>query len=136
MTAEYPTCSYVRALQQLQLIGVPASAAQLRQHVHQTLDPQGQIEAPVSGYLGCEDTYYAATLKRVGRVYEYSGRPLQPGDRARVAPRRETYPRLLPCLAQSLRGCRARRTRIPHEFRRTGAPNLLRAGVPDTSGML
>src|SRR5574338_64002 len=107
MTAEYPTYSYVRVSQQLRLVGVPASAAQvrgvwaregllkrfdrllwlerrvaehggpltesvlklLRQHAHQTLDPQGQIEAPVPGYLGCQDTYYVGTLKGVGRVY-------------------------------------------------------------------
>lgn len=107
MTAEYPTYSYVRVSQQLRLIGVPASAAQvrgvwareglvkrfdrllwlerrvaerggpltesvlklLRQHAHQTLDPQGQIEAPVPGFLGCQDTYYVGTLKGVGRVY-------------------------------------------------------------------
>jgi hypothetical protein len=30
MTAEYPTYSYVRVSQQLRLIGVPASAAQIR----------------------------------------------------------------------------------------------------------
>jgi len=41
----------------------------LRQHAHQTLDPQGQIEAPTPGYLGCQDTYYVGTLKGVGRVY-------------------------------------------------------------------
>jgi transposase InsO family protein len=107
MTAEYPTYSYVRISQQLRLVGVPASAAQvrgvwaregllkrfdrllwlerrvaehggpltesvmklLRQHARQTLDPQGQIEAPTPGYLGCQDTYYVGTLKGVGRVY-------------------------------------------------------------------
>jgi transposase InsO family protein len=107
MTAEYPTYSYVRVSQQLRLIGVPASAAQVRgvwarvglvkrfdrllwlerrvaerggpltesvlkvrrQHAHQTLDPQGQIEASVPGCLGCQDTDYVGTLKGVGRVY-------------------------------------------------------------------
>lgn len=107
MTAEFPTYSYVRVSQQLRLVGVPASAAQvrgawqregllkrfdrllwlerrvaerggpltesvlklLRQHAHQTLDPQSQIEAPAPGYLGCQDTYYVGTLKGVGRVY-------------------------------------------------------------------
>ena len=107
MTAEYPTYSYVRVSQQLRLIGVPASAAQvrgvwqregllkrfarllwlerrvaerggplteqvlklLRQHAHQSVDPQQQIEAPVPGFLGCQDTYYVGTLKGIGRIY-------------------------------------------------------------------
>jgi transposase InsO family protein len=41
----------------------------LRQHAHQTVDPQAHIEAPVPGYLGCQDTYYVGSLKGVGRVY-------------------------------------------------------------------
>ncbi|MEO6055212.1 MAG: hypothetical protein ABIQ49_00085 [Gemmatimonadales bacterium] len=51
----------------------------LRQHAHQTLDPQGQIEAPAPGYLGCQDTYYVGTLKGVGRVYARpSSTPMPP----------------------------------------------------------
>ncbi len=33
------------------------------------IDPEQHIEAPYTGYLGCQDTYFVGTLKGVGRVY-------------------------------------------------------------------
>ena len=36
---------------------------------HQLTDPEHHIEAPVPGYLGCQDTYFVRTLRGVGRIY-------------------------------------------------------------------
>jgi transposase InsO family protein len=108
MTREYPTYSYVKIADQLKLIGVPATANQVRgvwlrrglvkrydrllwlereaaatggpltervakllarYQRQQLTDPEQHIEAPVPGYLGCQDTYFVGTLKGVGRIY-------------------------------------------------------------------
>jgi hypothetical protein len=41
----------------------------LRRHQHKATDPQVHIEAPHSGYLLCQDTYFVGTIKGVGRIY-------------------------------------------------------------------
>lgn len=111
MTREYPTYSYVKISDQLKLIGVPATANQVRgvwlrrglvkrydrllwlereaaatggpltervakllarYQRQQMTDPEQHVEAPLPGYLGCQDTYFVGTLKGVGRIYAQS----------------------------------------------------------------
>lgn len=46
-----------------------AQARLLRRWQGKTSDPQVHIEAPRSGYLLCQDTYFVGTIKGVGRIY-------------------------------------------------------------------
>jgi transposase InsO family protein len=41
----------------------------LRRWQGKTTDPQAHIEAPRSGFLLCQDTYFVGTIKGVGRIY-------------------------------------------------------------------
>lgn len=41
----------------------------LRQHRGRTLDPEQHVEAPHSGHLLCQDTYFVGTIKGVGKIY-------------------------------------------------------------------
>ena len=49
-----------------------AQARLLRQWQGKTTDPQSHIEAPRSGYLLSQDTYFVGTIKGVGRIYMQS----------------------------------------------------------------
>ena len=46
-----------------------AQAKLLRRWQGKTTDPQVHIEAPHSGFLLCQDTYFVGTIKGVGRIY-------------------------------------------------------------------
>lgn len=41
----------------------------LRQHRGRTLDPEQHVEAPHSGHLLCQDTYFVGVIKGVGKIY-------------------------------------------------------------------
>jgi len=41
----------------------------LQRHRGRVTDPQQHIEAPHSGYLLCQDTYFVGTIKGVGKIY-------------------------------------------------------------------
>jgi transposase InsO family protein len=41
----------------------------LQKHRGRTSDPEQHVEAPHSGYLLCQDTYFVGTIKGVGKIY-------------------------------------------------------------------
>lgn len=44
----------------------------LRKHRGRTQDPEQHVDAPHSGYLLCQDTYFVGTIKGVGKIYMQS----------------------------------------------------------------
>lgn len=44
----------------------------LQQHRGRTQDPEQHVEAPHSGFLLCQDTYFVGTIKGVGKIYMQS----------------------------------------------------------------
>lgn len=54
--------------------GVPTESQirLLRKHRGRTLDPEQHIEAPHSGALLCQDTYFVGTIRGVGKIYMQS----------------------------------------------------------------
>jgi len=44
----------------------------LAKHRGRILDPEQHVEAPVPGYLLCQDTYFVGTIKGVGKIYMQS----------------------------------------------------------------
>jgi transposase InsO family protein len=41
----------------------------LQKHRGRTADPEQHVEAPYSGYLLCQDTYFVGTIKGIGKIY-------------------------------------------------------------------
>jgi transposase InsO family protein len=41
----------------------------LQKHRGRTMDPERHVEAPHSGHLLCQDTYFVGTIKGVGKIY-------------------------------------------------------------------
>jgi transposase len=44
----------------------------LQKHRGRTADPEQHVEAPYSGYLLCQDTYFVGTIKGIGKIYMQS----------------------------------------------------------------
>jgi transposase len=44
----------------------------LRRHRGRLTDPEQHVEAPIPGFLLCQDTYFVGTIKGVGKIYQQS----------------------------------------------------------------
>lgn len=80
----YPTYSDLRISDQLKLIGIGVSPSTVAASENRAPDPPDReasrphrrsrtdVEAPYSGYLLCQDTYFTCAIKGIGKIYMQS----------------------------------------------------------------